>query len=59
MTTCTTYFTTKHIVFCISVFLKIPSVNSDFYLNEISHLAIVMVEYCLFFAVRTELLNVM
>jgi hypothetical protein len=44
--------------FCIHGFRTILSVNSDFSLNSVNQLIFVMVKCGVFFAVRTELLNI-
>jgi hypothetical protein len=43
---------------CIYVFRMILRVNSDISLNSISQLIFVMVKCCVFFAVRTDFLNI-
>jgi hypothetical protein len=44
--------------FCIYVFLVIPTVNSDCFLNDINQLIAVMVKYGVLFEVRTEFLKI-
>jgi hypothetical protein len=36
----------------------ILTVNNDYFLNSVNQLIFVMVKWCIFFAVRTEFLNI-